>query len=138
MNNKSKKKKVLFVCMANVIRSQMAEAFYNKLTRTKKGSSAGVLYSSPLKFNKPHKKAIEVMEEEGIDISDKKVKKVTLDMMDDADKIYVLTSKENAPYFLKESRKTEFWDIDDPLRGEIEDYRKVRDQIKKKVKSIIK
>lgn len=130
-------KKVLFVCLANVIRSQMAEAFYNNLSKSKEGKSAGILYSSPLRFRKPHKYAIAVMKEAGIDISKKKVKQITLEMIDSVDQVYVMIHKEDCPYFLRECGKVKYWKIDDPLGGDLEDYQEARDKIKKKIESIL-
>lgn len=69
--------KILFVCLGNVARSQMAEAFYNKYTNSVAAKSAGVLDYTPAKYVHPTREVIEVMKEEGIDVSNQFVKTVT-------------------------------------------------------------
>jgi arsenate reductase len=79
-------KKVLFVCIENAGRSQMAEAFANKYGKDKfVVSSAG---------NKPADKintlVVEVMKEKGIDISSDKPKLLTFQMFQDADLVVTM------------------------------------------------
>ena len=74
-------KKILFVCVENAGRSQMAEAFANKYGKDKLiGSSAG---------NKPAEKVnpvvVEILKEEGIDISMNKPKLITSKMANEVD-----------------------------------------------------
>ena len=82
------KKLILFVCKGNSGRSQMAEAFFNHLSRSRKSISAGI---EPDK--KIHPWTIKVMEEVGIDVSKQKPKKLTKEMMERVDKIIVTDSK---------------------------------------------
>ena len=67
-------KKILFICAGNVARSQMAEAFYNYFTDSLDAISAGVLDFTPAKYGHPIPEVVEVMQEEGIDVSQKKSK----------------------------------------------------------------
>lgn len=61
--------KILFVCFANISRSQMAEAFYNNYTNSKSAISAGVADYGKKYNYKPYRGFVEVMEEKGIDVS---------------------------------------------------------------------
>lgn len=130
-------KKVLFICLGNVARSQMAEAFYNNFSQTRGAISAGVLDSTPAKYGKPILEVVTVMNEAGIDISKQRVKTVTEQMVANSDEIYVLTRKEDCPMFIVNSSIVRYWNIEDPFNTTIDNFRKIRDEIKLKVKDIV-
>ncbi len=132
--------KILFVCLGNLVRSQMAEAYYNHLKRSgKKAKSAGILSYTAERHKAPSRNAIKVMKEEGIDISDNDVTALSLDLIEESDKIYVLCSENDCPYYLRNSEKDiEYWDIDDPIGKSPDDYRGTRDEIKEKVLNILR
>ena len=132
--------KVLFVCVANVGRSQMAEAFFNNLSKKNKATSAGTkgekYEGRELKeFAQP---VLACMTDTGIDISKKTPRKLTKQMVDDADKIVVMADKGTWPNFLKDSKKVEVWDVDDAQGKSHEFHLKTRDQIKKLVQGLVK
>ena len=78
--------KVLFVCGGNSGRSQMAEAFFNILAEGKaEASSSG---TNPAVSVDPQ--VVQVMREVGIDISDKKPKKMTLEMAESSDRVVTI------------------------------------------------
>jgi len=130
--------KILFICRGNVSRSQMAEAYYNYFTKSNNASSAGVLDYTPLKYPHPAEEVIQVMKEDGIDISQQIVKFITKEMVDSADNIFVMCKKEECPEFLLGSNKITFWDIDDPYDTNIETHRRIRDEIKERVEQLIR
>ncbi|MBW2969594.1 arsenate reductase ArsC [Candidatus Woesearchaeota archaeon] len=127
--------KVLFICHANVGRSQMAEAYYNHLTKSNDAFSAGVEDYSK-KYPVLPKLLVDLMAEEGIDISAQKPKPLNEKMVVVSDRVFVLCSKDECPSYLF-SDKTVFWDVVDPHHMSVEDTRKIRDLIKSKVLSII-
>ena len=127
-------KKILFVCVENAGRSQMAEAFANKYGIGKFTiSSAG---------NKPAEKVnpivVEVMQEKGIDLSMNKPKLITAKMALDADLIVTMGCNDQGicpgPFF----KPTIEWKLDDPKGKTIEKVREVRDEIERKVQRLIK
>ncbi|MBU0768407.1 MAG: low molecular weight phosphatase family protein [Proteobacteria bacterium] len=129
--------KALFICCGNVCRSQIAEGYYNFFTKSNNASSAGISDSTPLKHSHPTKEVIQIMEEEGIDTSKKIVKSITKEMVDSAGRIFIMCPKERCPKFLLDSNKNTFWDIDDPYDTSIDNHRRVRDEIKKRVGQLI-
>ena len=130
--------KILFICAGNVARSQIAEAYYNSFTKSNNASSAGILDFTPSKYKHPTKEVIQAMKEDEIDVSQKIVKFITKEMVDNADRIFVMCPKERCFKFLLDSNKIIFWDIDDPDGTSIENHRRVRDEIKEKVRQLIR
>ena len=88
--------KILFICAANVWRSQMAEWYYNAFTNSKLGSSAAIVEDKREKYNyKPSQLIQDVMLENGIDISEQRIKLLTPDLYKEADKIVLLLDVDN-------------------------------------------
>ncbi|NQU82573.1 MAG: arsenate reductase ArsC [Parcubacteria group bacterium] len=129
--------KILFVCQANVARSQMAEAYYNHFTNSKDAISAGVLDFTPAKYGHPIKEVIQIMKEDGLDVSKQKVEFLTEQMVKDSDKVFVMCAEKECPEFLLKSGKVTFWDVTDPFEKPIEGFRECRDIIKNKVKKLV-
>jgi len=128
-------KTVLFVCVHNAGRSQMAEAFFNSTAKGKaKAFSAG---SQPAKEINPI--AAEVMKETGIDISGNKPRMITLDMVQSADRVITMGCGDD-PAGICPARfvKTEDWALDDPKDKPIEKVREIRDTIRAKVSNLLK
>ncbi len=126
-------KKVLFVCVENAGRSQMAEAFTNKFGKDKfVASSAG---------NKPADEVnpvvVESMKEIGIEISNNKPKLLTAKMAEDVDLIVTMGCNDQGicpgPFF----KPTIDWKLEDPKGKSIEKVREIRDEIEKQVDKLI-
>jgi arsenate reductase (thioredoxin) len=126
-------KKVLFVCVENAGRSQMAEAFANHHGKGKLvASSAG---------NKPATKinpvVVEALKEKGIDISMKEPRLLTFELAQDADIIVTMGCNDQGicpgPFF----KPTVDWKLEDPKGQPIEKVRKIRDEIERRVQNLI-
>lgn len=125
-------KYVLFVCTENSARSQMAEALFNFHNRNPEyaGISAGTEPASAIRQG-----AVEAMKEKGIDISQKKPKKLTHEMIKDAKRIFTMGCIKGCPVTPQD--KTEDWDLEDPAGKQIEKYREVRDEIECRVNKLV-
>jgi arsenate reductase len=123
---------VLFICVHNAGRSQIAEAFFKKLSGGRhRGISAG---SKPAEIVNPV--VVETMREVGIDINGNKPKKLTKEMVLEADLAITMGCGEEAcPIVPNELRE---WQIDDPHGKTIDEVRKIRDEIQRRVKLLIK
>ena len=131
---KDKKKVILFVCIHNSGRSQMAEAFFNKLAGGKAiGLSAGTQPS-----DKVNPVVVEVMREVGIDISSNKPKALTMDMAEKADKMITMGCGAEAGAVCPASFiETEDWALKDPEGKSLKEVRGIRDEIKEKVNKLL-
>jgi protein-tyrosine-phosphatase len=127
-------KKVLFVCIGNSGRSQMAEAFAKRLgVGVIEAESAG---TQPAREVNPT--VVRVMSEIGYDMAGQHPKLVTLDMMRSADQVVSMgcgvSTEAVCPAALV---PTEDWGIEDPEGKQIEKVREIRDLIKARVEKLI-
>ena len=132
MTDKSEKG-ILFICIENSSRSQMAEGFAKALGLN--ASSAGTFPSSQV-----NPLVIQAMMEEGIDISSYKPKLVTEEMVEKA-ALAVLTDatlEEALPKKIRKKmgKKLVVWSISDPQGQPIEGVRLIRDQIRRQVNEL--
>ncbi|HIH18537.1 TPA: arsenate reductase ArsC [Candidatus Micrarchaeota archaeon] len=123
-------KKILFICVENACRSQVAEAFFNKYSKDARAYSAG---SKPAKEIDP--KTVEVMKEKGIDLHGKKPSGFQPLQSKAFDIIITMGCKDSCPITPKE--KTIDWRIENPKGRPIEKYREIRDEIERKVSQLI-
>ena len=123
---------VLFICIHNAGRSQMAEAFFNQLSDGRhRGISAG---SKPTEEINPV--VVEAMWEVGVDISGNKPKKLTKEMVLEAELAITMGCGEEAcPVVPNELRE---WQIEDPQGKPIEVVRIIRDEVQNRVKDLVK
>lgn len=125
------KKKVAFVCVHNSCRSQMAEGWAKEM-----GSHVLEVYSAGTEeYPEVKPKAVEVMEEAGIDMSEQYPKLLT-DIPEELDILITMGCNVVCPFV--PNNHSEDWGLDDPSGGPIEDFRETRDLIKIKVEELIK
>ena len=125
---------ILFVCVENAGRSQMAEAFFRKYASDKfQVMSAGTTPSSQL-----NPIVVEVMKEIGIDMVNQQPKTLSNSMIENSSKTVNMgcMDKESCPaLFVKDVLD---WNISDPKEKSIDEVREIRDKIKSEVLSLIK
>ena len=127
-------KKIIFVCVGNSGRSQMAEAFAKRLGEgIIEAESAGTRPARKL-----NESVIEVMSEIGYDLGDQYPKMLTLDMLKSADRVISMGCGVNTEAVCPATLvPTEDWDLEDPERRPIEKVREITDEIERRVKRLI-
>ena len=126
-------KTILFVCVENVGRSQMAEGFFKKYAPDGfKTLSAGTKPGYQL-----NPMVVEAMKEIGIDISKQKSKELTDEMIRDSDNVVNMgcMDKNFCPTIWLP--KVIEWNLEDPKGKSIEKVREIRDEIEKRVKKVV-
>lgn len=127
-------KKILFVCVENAGRSQMAEAFFKKFMP--KGFE--VISAGTKPSDKVNPIVLQAMTEIGIDMKNQIPKTISQQIISGSEKAVNMgcIDKESCPaLFLKDILD---WQIPDPKGKPIEQVREIRDQIKSKVLDLIK
>lgn len=126
-------KTILFICKANSGRSQMAEGFFNHISKANKATSAGIKPDKTL-----HPWTIKLMKEVGIDISWNKPRRLTKRILEKAEKIIIIDPEVLKSIPPEYSLKVERWRIEKLLGKPINQIRKIRNKIERKVKQLIK
>jgi arsenate reductase len=123
-------KYVLFVCNHNAGRSQMAQAFFEQLAPADiRAESAG---STPARQVWPA--VVEAMREVGIDIAERKPKKLLREMQLHADWAVTMGCGDACPYV---PTTVEAWDIPDPAGQPFEEIRAIRDEIEARARELV-
>jgi len=123
--------KVLFVCVENARRSQMAEGFANAFGQGRLEVYSGG--SSPSSQIDPL--VIEVMKEKGIDLSGKRPKGLNDLPPIEMDYLVTMGCEETCPALL--AKKIIEWEIPDPKGKPIDEVRRIRDVLEAKVKMLL-
>jgi len=130
-------KTILFVCQANVGRSQMAEGYFNSHGLNIRAISGGVSDVSKKYNGHPDLLIAKLMQEDGVDISHQRIKLVTQEMIDMADSVVVLCKPSNIPSKFIDTQKFIFHEVEDPFEKGEAATRIVRDRIKAYVDGLI-
>lgn len=126
-------KKVLFVCVENAGRSQMAEAFAKRYGGSKvEAMSAGTMPSSEV-----NPVVVQVMKEKGIDVSKNKPKLINTQMVREADVVIMMGCDPQGFCPAPLLEKVVDWKLEDPKGKPIEKVREIRDEIERKVTKLI-
>lgn len=127
-------KTILFVCIHNSGRSQMAEAFFNQMAKGKaQACSAG---TQPA--DKVNPTVVEAMKEVGIDISHNKPKALTVDMVESADRMITMGCGDDAAGLCPAKIiETEDWALEDPKDQPLEKVREIRDEIQRRIANLL-
>jgi arsenate reductase (thioredoxin) len=125
-------KKIIFACVHNAGRSQMAAAFFNQLADPK---SARAISAGTEPGNHVHPQVVEVMKEMRIDLSSAKPQKLTDALTADANFLITMGCGEACPFVPGLQR--EDWPLPDPKGQPVDAVRKIRDEIKARVQKLV-
>ncbi|TSD65697.1 arsenate reductase ArsC [Aeromicrobium piscarium] len=122
---------VLFVCVHNAGRSQMAAGFLTHLA----GDKIDVRSAGSMPGNQINPVAVQAMNEVGIDIAGEQPKKLTDDAVAASDVVITMGCGDECPYF--PGKRYEDWVLTDPAGQGIETVREVRDDIRSRIEALI-
>jgi arsenate reductase len=122
---------VLFVCVHNAGRSQMAAGFLNHLA----GDRIEVRSAGSLPGDQVNPAAVEAMKEVGVDISEQKPKVLTTEAVQASDYVITMGCGDACPIF--PGKKYLDWDLEDPAGKGVEAVRPIRDEIQKRIETLI-
>jgi len=140
MMTKNKKKRVLFLCTGNSCRSQMAEGWLKHL-----GGDDFEVFSAGIEAHGKNPRAIAVMQEAGVNISNQESEVVQTSILESLDLLVTVCSHADAhcPVFSIKGKR-EHWPFEDPAKVSgseeeiMQEFRRVRDQIKQRIERYLK
>jgi arsenate reductase (thioredoxin) len=121
--------KVIFACVHNAGRSQMAAALYNKL------AGGGAISAGTQPAERVHPEVVEVMREEGIDLAATQPQLLTAELAAQADLLITMGCGEACP--LIPGLQRDDWPLPDPKGKPIEEVRRIREEIRARVQALI-
>ena len=127
----SAKPSVLFVCVHNAGRSQMAAGWLRHLA----GDAVEVRSAGSAPAETVNPAAVEAMREVGIDITDQKPKILEYEVAQDSDVIITMGCGDACPIF--PGKRYEDWKLDDPAGQGVEAVRPIRDDIKTRIEALL-
>jgi arsenate reductase (thioredoxin) len=121
----------LFVCLHNAGRSQMSAALFERAAEGRHqalsaGTTPGV---------RVHPEVVEVMHELGIDLSDRRPRKLTTELAEQADVVVTMGCGDECPYI--PGRRYFDWDLEDPKGRPLDEVRATRDEIAGRVERLV-
>jgi arsenate reductase len=126
-------KTVIFACVHNAGRSQMAAAFFNELAPAgiARAESAGTNPGSRV-----HPEVVEVMKEVGIDLSSATPQKLTTELASGAQMLITMGCGDECPVVPGVVRDD--WPLDDPKGRSLDEVRRIRDEIRGRVEMLLR
>jgi arsenate reductase (thioredoxin) len=122
---------VLFVCVHNAGRSQMAAGYLQHLA----GDRIEVFSAGSAPGDRINPVAVEAMREEGIDLAGARPKQLTPEAVQLSDVVVTMGCGDECPYF--PGKRYEDWELDDPAGQGIEIVRPIRDEIRSRVEALV-
>ena len=127
----SEKPTVLFVCVHNAGRSQMAAGYLEHLA----GDRIEVLSAGSAPADRINPVAVEAMAEDGVDIAGAQPKVLTSGVDQESDEVVTMGCGDACPYY--PGKRYEDWKLDDPAGRGIDAVRPIRDDIRSRVEALI-
>jgi arsenate reductase (thioredoxin) len=122
---------VLFVCVHNAGRSQMAAGWLRHLG----GDAVEVRSAGSLPGERVNPAAVEAMAEVGIDISDQQPKVLTTDAVEASDVVITMGCGDACPVF--PGKRYLDWELEDPVGKGVESVRPIRDELERRIRGLL-
>ena len=122
---------VLFVCVHNAGRSQMAAGYLRQLA----GDRVTVLSAGSAPADTVNPAAVAVMAEEGIDISSEAPQLLSVDSVKASDVVITMGCGDACPVF--PGKRYEDWELEDPAGKDVEQVRAIRDDIRRRIEALL-
>jgi arsenate reductase len=123
---------VIFACIHNAGRSQMAAAFFNQLADP---ARAQAISAGTRPADHVHPEVLQTMREVGLDLSGARPQKLTAELAAGAQHLVTLGCGEECPYL--PGLKVQDWPLEDPKGKTVERVREIRDQVRRRVEEMI-
>jgi protein-tyrosine-phosphatase len=130
-NRSTDRPTVLFVCVHNAGRSQMAAGYLQHLA----GDRIDVLSAGSQPAEQVNRVAVQAMAEEGIDITAETPKLLTESAVREADVVVTMGCGDACPFY--PGKRYEDWVLDDPAGQDLEHVRPIRDEIRHRIERLV-
>jgi arsenate reductase len=124
--------RVIFACVHNAGRSQMAAAFFNQLADRQKAEAVSAGTEPGLWV---HPEVLDVMQEVGIDLSEAKPQKLTEELAREAQLLITMGCGDKCPYV--PGLRRDDWSLPDPKGRPLDEVRAVRDDIRRRISELL-
>lgn len=124
-------KTVVFACVHNAGRSQMAAAFFNELAG---GSSLRAVSAGTRPGDRVHPEVVEAMREVGIDLAGARPQRLTRELAEGAELLVTMGCGEECPYV--PGLRLEDWPLPDPKGQSLERVREIREEVRRRVEAL--
>jgi arsenate reductase len=124
---------VLFVCLRNAGRSQMSKALFERAAGGRHTSDAAGTLADP--GGQVHPEVVTVMEEVGLDLSDRRPQRLTRELAEQADVVVTMGCGDSCPYI--PGKRYVDWDLPDPKGQPVQAVRAIRDDIARRVDDLV-
>jgi protein-tyrosine-phosphatase len=124
---------VLFVCLHNAGRSQMSEALFERAAGGRHSAESAGSIAEP--GGRVHPEVVQVMNEIGIDLSDRTPQRLSDELAARADVLVTMGCGDTCPYF--PGKRYVDWDLPDPKGRPLDEVRATRDDIARRVDALV-
>lgn len=124
--------RVIFACVHNAGRSQMAAAFFTELADPKKATAVS---AGTRPGDRVHPEVVDVMRELDIDLAGQRPQKLTEQLAGDAFLLVTMGCGEECPYV--PGLKRDDWPLDDPKGQPLQQVRRIRDEVRDRVSALV-
>ena len=126
-------KKIVFACLHNAGRSQMAAAFFNRLADP---ARARAISAGTQPGERVHPEVVAVMKEVGVDLSGERPQRLTAELAGGASLLVTMGCGDECP--VVPGARRDDWPLVDPKGKSLDEVRRVRDEIRERVNELVK